>query len=125
MAGTLGVILGRLVRKSGATVAGLVQGNAGTNITQSTLTSISYAVYRVDSPGIEVLTGSGSLAVSSVVFDTAQTTDPRYGLAGGYNFLATLPASCFQVAGAVHRVEITFTPVTGEVFLQLFQGATL
>ncbi len=125
MPGTLGIILGRLVRKSGATVAGLVQGNAGIDITQSTLTSISYAVYRVDSPGIEVLTGSGSLAVSSVVFDTPQLLDPRYTLAGGYNFLTTLPASCFQVAGAVHRVEITFTPVTGEVFLQLFQGATL
>ncbi len=125
MPGTLGVILGRIVRKSGATVAGLVQGNAGTDITQSTLTSISYAVYRVDSPGIEVLTGSGSLAVSSVVFDTPQLLDPRYGLAGGYNFLATLPASCFQVAGAVHRVEVLFTPVVGEVFLQIWQGGTL
>ncbi len=125
MPGTLGIILGRLVRKSGATVAGLVQGNAGTDITQSTLTSIAYAVYRVDSPGIEVLTGSGSLAVSSVVVDSAVTTDPRYGLAGGYNFLAVIPASCFQVAGAVHRIEVTFVPVVGETFLQLWQGATL
>ncbi len=125
MPGTLGKITGSIMRKSGATVAGLVQGNLGTNITQATLTSISYAVYRVDSPGIEVLTGSGSLAVSAVVFDSAITTDPRYGLAGGYNFLATLPASCFQVAGAVHRIEVLFVPVVGENFLQIWQAATL
>ncbi len=125
MPGTLGIILGRLMRKSGATVAGLVQGQAGTDITQGTLTSITYAVYRVDSPGIEVTTGSGTLTISSVVFNTPQTTDPRYGLAGGYNFLAVIPASCFQVAGAVHRIEVTFTPATGEVFVQSWQGATL
>ncbi len=125
MAGTLGKITGTIMRKSGATVAGLVQGNAGTAITQATLTSISYAVYRVDSPGIEVTTGTGTLTISAVVFDTPQLLDPRYGLAGGYNFLTTLPASCFQVAGAVHRVEVVFTPVVGEVFLQIWQAATL
>ncbi len=125
MAGTLGKIIGLIVRKSGATVAGLVQGNAGTNITQASLSSISYAVYRNDNAGTETLTGSGSLTVASVVFDSAITNDPRYTLALGYNFLATIPASCFQQGGRTHRIEVLFTPVTGEAFCQLFQGDTL
>ncbi len=125
MPGTLGKITGSIMRKSGATVAGLVQGNAGTAITQASLTSIAYAVYRVDSPGIEVTTGTGTLTISAVVFDTPQLLDPRYTLSGGFNFLAVIPASCFQVAGAVHRIEVTFTPVTGEVFLQIWQAGTL
>ncbi len=125
MAGTLGKILGLIVRRSGATVAGLVQGQTGAAITQDSLSSISYQVVRLDNAGVETITGSGTLTISAVVFDTAQTTDPRYTISGGYNFLAVIPASCFQTGGRTHRIEVTFVPVTGEPFVQEWQGETI
>ncbi len=122
MAGTLGKIVGTMIAGSGQTVAGLVQGQAGTNITQASLTSITYAVYRLDNAGVRTLTGSGSLTVSAVVFDTPQTTDPRYGLAGGFNFLATIPATCFAVKDRDHEIRVTFTPASGQPFVQPWGG---
>lgn len=99
-----------------------MQGNLGTNITQASLSSVTYAVYRKNADGTETATGSGTLTISSVVFDTAQTTDPRYTLSGGYNFLAVIPASCFQVGELRHRVEVLFTPASGEAFCQTYES---
>ncbi len=121
MPGTLGVILGVTTAKSGATLAAMVEGNDGTPATQLTLASISWKVtrYQVDGKTVDLTTGSGSLAVSSVVFDTPVTNDPRYDISDGYNFLTTLPASAFQVGGYRHRIAITFVPVVGEPFVQV------
>ena len=121
MAGSLGTIVGIMQRKSGQTVAGLIQGHLGTNITQATISSISWTVYRQDTTG-DTQTGTGTLTVSAVVFDVPVANDPRYPLAGGFNFLALLPASAFQVGGLRHRIEVTFTPVSGEAFTQLWAG---
>ncbi len=125
MAGTLGKIPGQIVRRSGATVAGLVQGQLGTPITQASLSAISYQVVRLDNAGVETVTGSGTLTIADVVFDTAQTGDPRYPLSGGFNFMAVIPASCFAVGGRTHRIEVTFVPVSGENFVQEWEGLTL
>ncbi len=125
MAGTLGIIEGRSVRNSGLTVAGLVQGQAGTNITQATLTSVTYTVTRTNWDGTTTITGTNTLTVSSVVFDTAQTADPRYTKAGGYNFLAVLPATCFVQPGRFHTVEILFVPVSGQQFEQIYSTTPL
>jgi hypothetical protein len=121
MPGSLGVILGVSTAKSGVTLACMIAGNAGTPITQATLSSIAWKVtrYQVDGKTVDLATGSGSLTISAVVFDTPQTTDPRYDIADGYNFLATLPASAFQVGGYRHRIAITFVPVSGEQFTQV------
>ncbi len=121
MSGTLGRITGTTIRKSGQTVAGLVVGQLGTPITQATLTSIGWSVYRREQNGSETLTGTGTLTVSAVVFDIPVTTDPRYTLSGGYNFLAVILASAFQVGALLHRVEVTFVPVTGEAFTQTWE----
>ncbi len=125
MAGTLGIILGRIVRRSGATVCGRVQGNLGTDITQASLSAITYQVVRLDGGGTETVTGSGTLTIADVVFDTLQVGDPRYTLSAGFNFLAVIPAACFQVGDRFHRIEVTFVPVTGENFVQEWAGKTL
>ncbi len=125
MAGTLGRIYGVLWSASGATCMGLLQGNAGTNITQASLSSITYTVRRNDNAGTETLTGSGSLTVSAVVFDTPQLNDPRYAPTGGFNFAAVIPASCFAVADRDHKIDIVFVPVTGEQFKQGWGGKPL
>ena len=121
MAGSIGPIQGGMMHGSGHAVVGLIQGNLGVGITQASLTSIAYAVYRLDG-STETTTGTGSLTIANVVFDIPVTNDPRYVLSGGYNFLAIIPASCFQTANRRHRVEVTFTPATGEVFIQQWVG---
>ncbi len=125
MPGTLGIIRGVSVRDSGLTLAGLVYGQAGVPITQASLTSASYTVTRTNADRSTTITGSGTLTVSAVVFDTAQTTDPRYTIAGGYNFLYTLPHTCFASPNLVHLIEILFVPVTGEQFKQIAQTSPL
>ncbi len=124
MAGTLGAILGKIIANSGATVAALIQGQAGTAITQASLSAITYYVYRRDNAGADTLTGSGALTVSAVVFDTAQVGDPRYTLSGGFNFLAVIPASCFTVLNRQHTIRVRFIPVSGEQFEQAWRGTT-
>lgn len=125
MPGTLGIVSGTLVRGSGATLAGLIQGNDGNNITQASLSAIAYVVNRIDSSTVTTQTGSGSITISSAVSDTPVTNDPRYPIAGGRNFIFTAPASAFLVPGKLHQIIVTFTPVSGEPFNQIWQGVPL
>jgi hypothetical protein len=43
----------------------------------------------------------------------------------GYNFQATLPGSVFQPAGDLFQVEVSFIPVQGASWKQIFQVETL
>ncbi len=99
-----------------------MKGAAGANITQASLTAISYEVNRIADGGTETETGTGTLTVSSVVFDTAQDSDddPRIPSGQTANFIAVIPASCFPVAGRGlrHRITVTFDPASGEDFVQ-------
>lgn len=128
---SIGQITGTTTAKSGCTCIGRVYGNDGNLVTQATFSGITYTVTRLDSltptsgetftGGTDTQTGTGTLTVSSVVFNSLQTTDPRWTKdTTGYNFLATIPASCFQVGGVKHRIDIYFTPTSGEVFVQSF-----
>jgi hypothetical protein len=95
-----------------------VLGNAGTAITQASLTAITYGVYDV-ATGTATVTAGTALTISSVVFNTYQVTavDPRWTLdTTGYNFATSIPASAFPTGGATYQVEILFDPASGENF---------
>jgi hypothetical protein len=95
-----------------------VLGNAGTAITQASLTAITYGVYDV-STGTATVTAGTALVISSVVFNTYQVTavDPRWTLdSTGYNFATSIPASAFPSGNATYQVEILFDPASGENF---------
>jgi hypothetical protein len=142
MAGSIGVVTGLTISKSGWTISGRLAGQLGTLITQASLSSITYNV-RDLTAGTNVTAAPVSLTIASVVFDSLQQNDPRWdkdsatapGKDGrwGFNFLAVIPAVNFTAYDVLsvapftvtpHRfaVDVEFTPVTGEKFRQSWQS---
>jgi len=89
-----------------------VLGNNGTAITQASISSIRLTSFQM--PGGEQAY-TAPLTVSTVVFNTLQTSDPRWtDDTTGYNFAATVPAAAFPVGDVSYRVEAVLTPVSGD-----------
>ena len=92
-----------------------VQSPPGTDIQQSTISAIAYTVTEMVGPQQGTVTGSGTLSVPSVVFNSLQTpsTDPSWTADNtGYNFSANIPGADFPDAGD-YVVEFLFTPSGG------------
>ena len=99
-----------------------VTNTAGAYITQAAVSSISYAVANA---ATLVSTGTGSLVVADVVFDTLQT-GANWNVDGtGYNFLATIPATCFPDGNVIYRVEVSFVPTSGTAIVLAYDCTTL
>lgn len=100
---------------TGAVIMARVYGNAGTAITQASLSSIVCKVY--DLTNGDTLIATRTLVIASVVFDTLQTSDPRWTEDDtGYNFLDVVEATNFPEGGRTYRLEYKFTPASGQVF---------
>ena len=96
-----------------------IRGNDGLNITQSNVTSIAVSVFDRNDKANASSTAAPSVA--STVFDTLQTSDPRWTTdATGYNFKYEMPAS-FLFGETIYRVEIVFTPTSGDVFPLVYE----
>ena len=103
-----------------------IRSAADVDITQATISTITYVVY--DLADDSVVTTSTSLTVASVVFDTLQVTDAwtsQGGDATGYNFGAELPGTNWVTSGKLLRVEFTFTPTSGSAFKVAFNVSVL
>lgn len=106
----------------GATFLARVLGNAGTAITQATITSITYAVYDLSTTTPTTAVISGTLVVASTVFDTLQTDARWTADSTGYNFLHAMPATAFPTGKHQYKVEYKVTPTSGAVFWIVFEG---
>ncbi len=115
------------------TATARVRNAAGQYVTQASLSSIAYAVYDRDNN--DTLVTSGSVTVSTSVFDTLQNAAADLVLwvrgdtqidSVGWNFKHTLPRACFPLGKTAvnafrrYRVEYTFTPQTGDPFRVFF-----
>jgi hypothetical protein len=99
-----------------------VRSIADVNITQASVTAITYRVFEYatqaeaeqDIGSSEVGT-TGTLTVNSVVYDTLQTAAPWDSTidATGYNFRFTLPGSRRPTGGKWYRVQVTFDMASG------------
>jgi hypothetical protein len=95
----------------------------GSNITQATVTSITWKIWdSFTRTGADVV-DSGTLTVSSVVFDTLQTdgkwTDNPVNDDTGYNFAHAIPSTAIDNAGE-YRLEHEFTMSDGGVFVPCY-----
>ena len=107
---------------SGASLMARITGNDATNIQQADVTTIAYTVSSLATDAdTGVVTGTetatGTLTVSSVVFDTLQT-DARWTLdSTGYNFRWDVPASIFATGDTVRGDTLQFLEGLGRLFL--------
>jgi len=112
---TTAILVASVWEDTGLTIMARLRGNTGAYILQADFSGIAASVFPIkdaDNPTLN----AAALTVSSVVFDTLQTTsdDPRWTADGtGFNFLYTVPASAFATPGK-HRLEIVFNPSSGD-----------
>lgn len=91
-----------------------VLGQDGEAVTQASLDSI--VMTSMDLDDYSSVT-TATLTISSVVFDTLQTADPRWTAdQRGYNFLYAVPAAAIPSPGKTYRVGLLFTPSSGQPF---------
>lgn len=111
---------GESFEDQGVTLMARIVGNAATNITQATLTSITYTVVDKADPTTLIVSGS-AVTISSSVFDTLQTDARWTADSTGYNFRHTVAASVISTGERTYRIEYKFTPTSGEVFYAVFE----
>ena len=85
---------------------------------QADLSAIAYKVFDADHGGALVI--SGSLVVSSVIYNTPQTDD-AWPYADGFNFSAILAGTCFPAGGRLYLVEFLFTTAAGQQCAEQFE----
>lgn len=100
---------------SGALLMARILGNAGTAITQASISSIALSIFNMT---VDITTASATATpvIATVVFDTYQTGGPWTADDIGYNFLYTATAAQLAVGASLYRYEFLFTPASGQVF---------
>jgi hypothetical protein len=107
------IIRASIIEDGSATYLARVRNDAGTLITQASVTSIACKVFNLRTG---TLISSPAVVVASSIFDTLQT-DARWTVdTTGYNFRHTVGPSVFTSPNVIYRVEYFVTPVTGDVF---------
>lgn len=114
---------GTIWEDSGVTNLARIVGNSAVNVTQASLSSISYKVFDLNTSTTEAV-ASGPLTISSVIFDTLQTDARWTADSTGYNFRHEVAASVFATARHRYRIEYLFTPTTGQPFWAVFEIIT-
>lgn len=109
-------ILGRAVARDGTGSASPVA-TEGNLIKRADLSSATVAVYDLSSATPETAVYSATLTISTVIYETLQTSG-IWGLVAdgeGGNFLCDLPPAAFPTGGHTYQVEVKLTTTGGSV----------
>jgi len=106
------IITGTVAEDSSFSVLARVDAN-GTDITQAATSSITYSAW--DKADSSTTVASGTLTVSSVVYDTLQTDGRWSADATGYNFKHDIGATVLTSGGKTYRFEYKVTMTDGGV----------
>lgn len=90
-----------------------VQGIAGTNVTQASLSTLKYHVRN--SSDVEVI-ASTALTIASIIFDAVQTDSGWDEDATGFNFKHQLGAASLPEAAEIYTVVYQFVDTAGAIW---------
>ena len=115
---------------SSKTLLARVVGDDAAAVQQADIDTIEYTIYEITGTGLrgDAVTGHEAveLVVADTIFDTLQT-DARWTKdTMGYNFAHELDVSesaAFPAGGVEYLIEITLTPVTGQVLIVRYRVA--
>lgn len=106
-----------------ATCMARIRGEDGAYIQQADIASISRVTY--DLADTSSPDDTSALTVANVVFDTLQTSDPRWTVdSTGFNFLAVVPSTLLADPRKTYRVEFIFTDGGGAKWPVIFELKT-
>ena len=121
--GGTAIVRARLAAPDGTGLATGVSGE-GKWLRQDDFSTITWEVFKeVDNAWESV--GSGSLTVSSVIFDSPITSTENWTKdTVGHNFVASFSATLFSDGNVNHKIEIKCILTGGTVFWGVFEGLT-
>lgn len=105
-------LLGRLCARDG-TGAASPTATEGNLAKQADISSIEAKVFDLSGTTPTTATQTYTLTVSSVIYDTLQTSGVWGLIDGGGNFLYDLPAAAVPSSDLIYRVEVSFTFTNG------------
>lgn len=106
----------------GAVLLDRIVDASGNYITQSAISSIAVTSYDITT---DTQISTGSLTVNTTVFNSLQTADPRWiEDTLGFNSAYQLAGTYWPNAGIV-RLEIIFTPTSGNALASVWQLTVL
>ena len=115
-------ILGRVTARD-ATGAWTGIAGEGNWLKQADLSTITYAVFNLDGVTPTTATTSGSVTISTSIYDTPVTDQKIWDLDEiGYNFLFDVAATVFATANNRYKIECKFTNTAGKVGAGVWEG---
>ena len=106
---------------SGPWLLARVVGQAGSAVTQASLSSITCKVFDLQGAAPGTAVSEPTVTISSAVFDSLQTDARWTEDATGYNFAHQVASSVVADGGHAYRVEYKFTPASGQTFYVVFE----
>ena len=116
------IIKGTVIEDQPAFLMRRIRTPADVDIAQADLATVAYTIY--DLADESVVVASTGLVIATVIFDTLQVTTAwtsQGGNADGYNFGAELPGASWPNHGTKLRVQVLFTPNSGNPFAALYE----
>src|SRR6266542_2989723 len=107
----------RIIENSGVVLMARVVKDSGAAIQQADISGLTCKVYNYEDGS---LIASPTLTVAGNIFDSLQKPASWTVDSTGYNFSASLAGSNFPEGGVTYRVEVKFSPASGNAFYVLF-----
>lgn len=107
---------------NGFSLMSRVIGDDATDVRQADISTITWKLF--DKEARTVVVDSGSLTVSSVIFDTLQTDARWKADSEGYNFRWDVPETLLPTGDTDYRIELKYTTDTAIVFHDVFEPST-
>jgi hypothetical protein len=108
-----------VIENSCATLLARIRAEDGSYPVQADISTVTCKVFDLDTS--TEISPAPTFTAASTVFDTLQTSDPRWTVdATGFNFAAKLAGSNFPEGDTTYQVEIKITPVSGNAFYVVY-----